>query len=165
VPEREVYDDKWMIWKYAGCKAGLYAIDKALELGGVYCCHLDHDDEWLPDHLSSLKKAIDKTRALWLCTKSHYINGWVLPQYNGKEEYVAVWPMPEGVIHSSVCMNLKKIPTRYVDVYKKTGRTDGLPGDADMWRRTAEYLKSINKPGCLVNKITCIHIEEGFERC
>lgn len=164
VPERELYDDKMIIWKYAGCKAALYSIDKALQLGGVYACHLDHDDEWFPDHLSSLKKGIDKTRALWLCTKANYINGWVLPNYQGREELIPIWPPAEGVIHSSVCFHLKKIPLRYRDVYDELSTKHGLPGDADLWFRMAEYLKSINRPGCLVNKITVNHIEEGFER-
>jgi glycosyltransferase involved in cell wall biosynthesis len=161
--ERDKYTDKWLIWKYGGCSANNYAINKSIEMGYDYVCHLDHDDEWDVNHLSSLKYAIEKTGALWLCTKSLYVNNLVYPRINSHEELIEFYPIPEGLIHSSVCMNFKEIPLRYRNVYEETG-VSGLPGDADMWFRMSEYLKNINKPGCLINKITCKHIEEGYER-
>jgi hypothetical protein len=48
-------------------------------------------------------------------------------------------------------------------VYDETGEM-GLPGDADLWLRMSNYLKQTNQTGILVNKITCKHIEEGYER-
>ena len=61
------------------------------------------------------------------------------------------------------CMNLKLIPLRYRDIYAETGEI-GLPGDADMWARVRDYLSSIGQNGYLINKITCKHLEEGYER-
>jgi hypothetical protein len=60
-------------------------------------------------------------------------------------------------------MNFKEIPLRYRNVYEETG-VSGLPGDGDLWFRISEYLKNINKIGYLINKITCKHLEEGYEQ-
>jgi glycosyltransferase involved in cell wall biosynthesis len=161
--ERDVYTDKWLIWSYAGCFANNYGINKSVNDGFEYICHLDHDDEWYPNHLSSLNDAINKTEALWLCTKSEYINNIVLPPINSENILIPFLPEPERLIHSSTCINFKKIPLRHRNVYEETGKI-GLPGDADLWLRIREYLIQTNQTGCLVNKITCKHIEEGYER-
>ena len=161
--ERDVYTNKHAIWSYAGCYSYNYGISKALECGYEYICHLDHDDEWYPNHLEEIIKIIEKLKPLWICTKSEYVNGRILPTVNSTEEIIPFMPIPEGLIHSSVCMNLKDIPLRYRDIFAETGKI-GLPGDADMWHRVRDYLFSINQTGYLVNKITCKHIEEGYER-
>jgi glycosyltransferase involved in cell wall biosynthesis len=161
--EREKYTDKWLIWNYAGGTANNYGINKSVEMGYDYVCHLDHDDEWEINHLSSLKEGIDATGALWLCTKSQYVDGRILPQIDNSDLFVPFYPISQGLVHSSVCINFKEIPLRHRNVYEETGRI-GLPGDADLWERISNYLKSINKSGCLVNKITCKHLEEGYEQ-
>jgi glycosyltransferase involved in cell wall biosynthesis len=161
--ERDKYTDKWLIWLYAGCFANNYGINKSVSDGFEYVCHLDHDDEWYPDHLSSLNNAITHTGALWLCTKSEYVNNSILPSINDGNMHIPFLPEPERLIHSSTCINFKKIPLRHRNVYEETGKR-GLPGDADLWYRMKEYLTQINQTGCLVNKITCKHIEEGYER-
>lgn len=161
--ERDRFTDKWLIWKYAGCFANNYGITKSLSDGNEYVCHLDHDDEWLPNHLSSLNDAILKTNALWLCTKSEYVSNRILPNINTPLELTPFNPIPEGLIHSSTCINFKKIPQRYRVVFDETGKS-GLPGDADLWYRIAKFLEENNQNGILVNKVTCRHIDEGFER-
>jgi glycosyltransferase involved in cell wall biosynthesis len=160
--ERDRYTDKWLIWSYAGCYANNYGINKSVNDGFDYVCHLDHDDEWYPNHLSSLNKAILETNSLWLCTKSEYVGGKILPTIHGNE-LIPILPIPQGLIHSSTCINFKKIPLRHRNVYEETGKL-GLPGDADLWDRIAKFFKETNQTGCLVNKITCKHIEEGYER-
>ena len=161
--ERDKYSDKWLIWMYAGCYASNYGINKSVKDGYDYVCHLDHDDEWYPDHLTLLNDAIIKTNSLWLCTKSEYVNNMVLPSIISNDLYVPFLPEPERLIHSSTCINFKEIPLRYRNVFEET-RQKGLPGDADLWLRIKNYLIGINQTGCLVNKITCKHIEEGYER-
>jgi glycosyltransferase involved in cell wall biosynthesis len=161
--ERDKYTDKLLIWKYGGCFANNYGINKSVKMGYEYVCHLDHDDEWEPNHLSSLKYGIEQTGSLWLCTKSLYTNGQVLPTTTQTEELIPFYPIPRGLIHSSVCINFKKIPLRHRNVYEETG-VSGLAGDADLWYRMSEYLKKNNMHGCLINKITCKHIEEGYEK-
>jgi len=161
--ERDVYTDKWLIWKYAGCYANNYGIDKSISDGYEYVCHLDHDDEWYPNHLLVLNDAIIKTNSLWLCTKSEYVSNRVLPELSSSEELINYYPQPQGLIHSSTCINFKKIPLRHRNVYEETG-ISGLPGDADMWQRITNFLKSNGQNGTLINKITCKHLEEGYER-
>ena len=161
--ERDKYTDKWLIWKYGGCFANNYGINKSIENGYEYICHLDHDDEWYPDHLSSLNSAIVKTKSLWLCTKSEYVFNMVLPSIHSNDELIDFYPIPEGLIHSSTCINFKKIPLRHRNIFEETG-VSGLPGDADLWLRISNYLKENNLNGILINKITCKHIEEGYER-
>lgn len=163
VPEREKYENKWLVWKYGGVTSYNYGIEKSISFGFDYICHLDHDDEWEMSHLSSLKSAIEETNAFWLCTKSQYVNNLVYPKISETVNLIPYYPEPEKIIHSSVCINFKEIPLRYRDVYSDTG-VEGLPADADMWVRVSEYLKSINKHGYIVNKITCKHTEEGYER-
>jgi glycosyltransferase involved in cell wall biosynthesis len=160
--ERDRYTDKWLIWSYAGCYANNYGINMSVNDGFEYICHLDHDDEWYPNHLSSLNQAIIETKSLWLCTKSEYVGGKILPNIDG-EGLIPFLPVPQGLIHSSTCINFKKIPLRHRNVYEETGKI-GLPGDADLWDRISHFLNENNQTGCLVNKITCKHIEEGYER-
>ena len=161
--ERDKYTDKTLVWKYAGCFANNYGINKSISDGYEYVCHLDHDDEWYPNHLSSLNDAIIKTNSLWLCTISEYGHFMVYPMVNSDLELVEFNPEPEGLIHSSTCINFKKIPLRHRNVFEETG-VSGLPGDADLWDRITKFLNENNQTGCLVNKITCKHIEEGYER-
>jgi hypothetical protein len=161
--ERDKYTDKTLVWKYAGCFANNYGINKSISDGYEYVCHLDHDDEWYPNHLSSLNDAIIKTNSLWLCTKSEYGHFMVYPMVNSDLELVEFNPTPEGLIHSSTCINFKKIPLRHRNVFEETGLS-GLPGDADLWYRIREYFNGNNLKGVLVNKITCKHIEEGYEK-
>jgi glycosyltransferase involved in cell wall biosynthesis len=161
--ERDKYTDKTLIWKYGGCFANNYGINKSISDGYEYVCHLDHDDEWYPNHLSSLNDAIIKTNSLWLCTKSEYEHFMEYPMINSDLELVEFNPTPEGLIHSSTCINFKKIPLRHRNVFEETGLS-GLPGDADLWYRIREYFNGNNLKGVLVNKITCKHIEEGYEK-
>jgi glycosyltransferase involved in cell wall biosynthesis len=161
--ERDRLEDKWLVWSYAGCFANNYGINKSIIDGYEYVCHLDHDDEWYPNHLSSLNDAILKTNSLWLCTKSEYVSNRILPVNNSNLDLVPFNPIPQGLIHSSTCVNFRKIPLRHRNLYDETGKL-GLPGDADLWLRMAEYLKRNNQTGILVNKVTCKHLEEGYER-
>ena len=64
--ERDRYTDKWLIWSYAGCYANNYGINMSVIDGFEYICHLDHDDEWYPNHLSSLNQAIIETKSLFV---------------------------------------------------------------------------------------------------
>jgi len=161
--ERDNYTDKWLVWKYGGCFARNYGVEKSIEMGYSYNCPIDHDDEWEFNHLSTLNDAIEKTGALFLCTKSLYVHGPILPKIDTHEELIHFYPAPEALIHSSVCINFKEIPIRYRNLYKETG-VSGLPADGDLWIRLTEHLKGINSPGYLINKITCKHLEEGYEQ-
>ena len=161
--ERDKYTDKWIVWSYGGCYANNYGIDKAVNMGYEYICHLDHDDEWLPNHLSSLKNGIDETNSLFLCTKSEYVSNAVLPNNGSNLDLIPFIPSGGKLIHSSTCINFKKIPLRHRNIYEETGAV-GQPGDYDMWERVGKYLVSNGLTGYIINKVTCKHLDEGYER-
>ncbi len=162
--ERDNYTNKIAVWQYGGVNATNHGISKALTEGYDYICHLDHDDYWENTHLEEINKCIETTNADWVCTKSYY-RGLknLLPIYETNEIYPEFLPLPEGIIHSSVCMNFKTIPLKYVDIFKEKG-VIGAPGDADLWRRSREYIVTNNLKSVLINKITCYHLEECYER-
>jgi hypothetical protein len=113
--------------------------------------------------LEILNDAILKTESLWLCTKSEYIRNLVYPNINSENYLIPYYPQPEGLIHSSTCINFKKIPLRHRNVFEETG-ISGLPGDADLWERITVFLHENKQNGILINKITCKHLDEGYER-
>ena len=161
--ERDKYNDKNIIWSYGGCYANNYGINKAVDMGYEYVCHLDHDDEWLPNHLSSLNDAINRTNSLFLCTKSEYVSGRVLPEESSNLDIIPFIPRGGRLIHSSTCINFKKLPLRHRNIYEETGKV-GQPGDYDLWERIGHYFTERNMMGHIVNKITCKHMEEGYEK-
>jgi glycosyltransferase involved in cell wall biosynthesis len=166
--ERDRYDrhdTQMLVWNYAGAFANNYGIDQAMLQGYEYVCHLDHDDFWEKDHLSQVQACILSTGALWVCTKSTYPfpKGQAMPNVGGDEFYIEYPPQARKVVHSSVCMNYRKIPLRHRNVYEETGKVD-LPGDADYWERVGKWMKRNKEKGYLINKVTCRKEEEGFER-
>ncbi len=160
--EREQYNGH-ALWCYGGVNAINYGIDVALSEGYEFICHLDHDDYWSSEHLSEINECIEKNNSDWICTKSTYMQKSLLPITFGTEKYIPFYPLPEGVIHSSVCMNFKKIPIKYRDVLSETGKI-GYPADADLWYRTRDFMMKNNLIGTHINKLTCFHDEEGYER-
>lgn len=164
--ERDRYDKGWALWSYGGVNAINYGIEKSLNEGNNYICHLDHDDEWDTKHLEVINECINKTNADWICTKSLYLNpNNFLPNIWGLEnEYLKFLPKNTGLIHSSVCMNFKTIPLRYRDIFNETGVV-GLPADGDLWERCRTHIIDNNLNSYCINTLTCSHNEEGFERC
>lgn len=161
--EREKYTDKWVLWSYGGVNATNHGIDIALSEGFDFICHLDHDDYWDIAHLNEISKCIETTESDWVCTKSKYVHNLIYPLNSCPNLYCDFVPKSEGLIHSSVCMNFRKIPFKYRDIYKETGQR-GLPADADLWYRVALFSTENNIKTTLINKVTCFHIEEGYER-
>lgn len=161
--ERDNYTNKWAIWSYGGINATNVGIEISLSEGYEYICHLDHDDYWDKTHLELINKCINDTKSDWICTKSYYVNNSVLPTINSDSLYVEFLPKSRELIHSSVCMNFKNIPLKYRDIFDETGEV-GLPADADLWERCRDFILRNNLKSTHINKITCNHIEEGYER-
>lgn len=162
--ERDNYNDKYALWSYGGVNATNIGIKLALNIGYKYICHLDHDDWWYDDHLSLINDCIESTNCDWVCTKSTFAHkNRYLPTINTNENIVSFLPVAAGLIHSSTCVNFKTIPLLYRDIYKETGSV-GQPSDADLWIRMGEYIKNNNLKSYHINKLTCRHDEEGFEK-
>jgi hypothetical protein len=157
--EREKYKDNRMaVWCTAGTNVVNYIIDKALNEGIEYICHLDHDDYWNSGHLKAISDAIERTNAEWFCTKSVYGN-LIYPVNESEKPLVPFLPMAGGVIHSSVCCNYKRLPFRYRDTYSEGA---GRPADADLWDRLRDYIMESGLQSYLINQLTCYHHEEGY---
>jgi hypothetical protein len=60
-------------------------------------------------------------------------------------------------------MNFKKIPLLYRDLYAETGNV-GLPGDADLWERSRDFIKENNLKSYYINEFTCYHDEEQYSK-
>lgn len=159
--ERDKYGGN-ILWSYGGVNAINYGIKLALNEGFDYICHLDHDDWWSNNHLELIKQCIVETNADWICTKSTY-NNTTLPNINGIDLYYVFHPRSSSLIHSSVCMNFKKIPLFYRNIYEETGVV-GLPADAELWERCRDYIVRNNLQSIYINKLTCYHPEEGYSK-
>lgn len=161
--ERDKYKGN-VLWSYGGVNAMNHAIKKALNENFDYMCHLDHDDWWYENHLELINECIIKTNSDWICTKSTWGNDKIfLPLINSLEKYIEFLPRSSKLIHSSVCMNFKKIPLFYRDLFEENGNV-GLPADADLWERTRLVITQNNFKSTFINELTCRHDEEGYER-
>ena len=158
--ERKKYKNKNDLWCCAGVTPIKLAISKALEEGFEHICHLDHDDYWLPNHLTVINDTIELTNADWICTKSIY-GPFIYPEINKQESIIPFLPLPGGCINSSTCYNHKTIPLRYRNTIEETGVA--IPADSDLWERMRKYIPENNLKSFLANKLTCRHDEEGFE--
>lgn len=159
--EREFYP-KDALWSYGGVNA----INTAIEMAKSevdWLCHLDHDDFWEPNHLSLINEAIENYNPAFVYTKSVYLNKILPDIQDTTAKFLLNYPEPYKLIHSSVCMNITKIPLLYPDLYKETRRV-GLPADAAMWISVTEHMLSKGLKSIFINRLTCVHEEEGYER-
>ena len=163
--ERDFYGNhKKALWSYAGTYATNYAIDLCVSSGINYVSFINHDDWWYPNHLEEIHNCIKSKKADFICTVSTYLSEKnLLPAVESTDHYLEFLPKSSKLIHSSVCLNFKTIPLRHIDVFKETGKV-GLPGDADLWERCRKHIISNNLKSILINRLTCRHDEEGFEK-
>lgn len=151
--ERDLYVEGEKLWCSGGVNSRNYGIEKALEEGFEYICSLDHDEYWSNNHLESLYEFIKENEDYSVITsRCNYLNIKIVPVHSKSGEYL---PVAGDVVHSSVCINFKKINLRYRDVYAETGKT--YPSDADLWNRI-KNLSNENKniKGFLLENVTVI---------
>jgi glycosyltransferase involved in cell wall biosynthesis len=140
------------IWCSGGVNATNYGIEKALNEGYDYICHLDHDDYWANHHLSSISELIENhlnSDYPFIATYCGYLGIQSVPIHSSPGKY---YPVPGDLVHSSTCVNFRKIDLRYRDVFEETGIT--RPADADLLERISKYLKENNKTGFLIGEKT-----------
>lgn len=161
--EREKYSiGSEELWSAGGVNARNYGIDLGLELGLSYICHLDHDDYWHPQHLEIINFTIEETKdASFINTCSTYFDSY-LPRIELTNEVMPSQLKPGNFIHSSVCINYKKIPLKYRDVFEETGKK--YAADADLWIRIGEYVKKNNLKTYQISSLTCFHPTERTDK-
>lgn len=158
--EREKYPmGSKELWASGGVNARNEGINTCLKLGLEYICHLDHDDYWHPQHLEIINYAIEITKdPIIINTCSTYFNSY-LPNIELTNEITPSEIKPGVIIHSSACINHKKLPLRYRDVFEETGKE--FAADADFWIRAGEYIKQNNLKSYKISSLTCYHPTEG----
>jgi glycosyltransferase involved in cell wall biosynthesis len=162
--EREKYRfGTRQLWCAGGLNAGLTGIDWALHEGYKYICHHDHDDWWEPNHLELINKVIEEKNPFFICTVSTWMKSF-LPKLPITNEILDFYPIPEGMINSSSCIEYSETSIRPRDVYAETGVV--YPADADLWKRLTEEMKEKGHRGYIYTTLTCHHDEEGYTlRC
>jgi hypothetical protein len=128
--------------------------------------HLDHDDEWNENHLEELSNCIETTGAVFICTKANYIHDRVLPTLNSDDKYIDFLPNMAKQIHSSICVNFKKVNVRYIDFFAYKNQM--YPSDGILAMDINHFIKTSNLSGenyksICINSITVNHIEEGVK--
>jgi hypothetical protein len=157
--EREKYlIGSSQLWCAGGVNATNWGIEKSISEGINNICHLDHDDYWDSTHLEVINKVLEERDAAFVYTCSTYINKGIMPNVNINGDIQVSVPVPEKLIHSSVCIDFNKIPLRYRDVFSETSQTH--PSDADMWARVGNYITENKLNSFLIKKLTCNHPTE-----
>lgn len=147
------------LWCSGGVNCRNYAIDLVLRDNLEYICPLDHDDYWHSTHLEQIMRGVTHDPDVsFIYTCSTYFDSH-LPLVNLSDNITNSIPQPGNVIHSSICMNYKKIPLKYRDVFAETGIIE--PSDADLWSRVASYIIQHNLSSYLVSSLTCFHPKEN----
>lgn len=160
--ERDKYkDNKMVLWGYGGVNAMNHGIQKCLNEDISYVCHLDHDDYWTNEHLELINQCIDITMASVIYTKSYYMNGTIIPNVNSDELFLPSIPVPTQYIHSSLCVDFKRIPIFYRNAYEEIGIVN-CTGDGDLMGRITSFIHEKNLVSYFVNKLTCYHDTEGY---
>jgi glycosyltransferase involved in cell wall biosynthesis len=152
--ERDKYLDLEQIWSSGGTYSTNYAIEKALEEGFEWVCHIDHDDIWEENHLLNFSNFIESNPSnfVFLASRCDYLGKYIVPCQSPPGIF---YPTPSDLAHSSVCINFSKIPLRYRDVYEETGKI--YAADADLWERITEYIKENGLSAYLVEEATLIY--------
>ncbi len=161
--ERDKYkDNKQALWRTGGVNANNVGIELALLCGYDYIAHLDHDDLWKENHLEVISKCIEETNSVFICTKASYKGFAVLPttQFEPEVAYKEFYPNMAQQIHSSICVNFRKLKSRYIDFFEL--KNDLSPSDGMLAIYLRNELKEKGYLSTLINEITVIHDKEGY---
>lgn len=143
------------LWTVASVTPRNYSIDLFLEQGINYVCHIDDDDYYLPDHIETIRKAINDTGSNFIHTLCNTIRDeigykFIFPE-EGNELYQEVLPICGGLANCSVCINYKEIKVRPRRVIEEEGYS--LVADCDQWNRIGQLGVTAIK----VNKVTVVN--------
>jgi glycosyltransferase involved in cell wall biosynthesis len=157
--ERDYIKNKEKLWQCAGASSMNMGLKYARDNNYKYYCHLDDDDFWSKEHLSSLMQAYEYSNCIFAYTKSTY-NGSYLPTEDMDIYENNRLPYGTGVIHSSFSFRIDIIPFNYNtshNEYEIRG-----PSDALMLDKIRQFIEE-NKKYCAiyVSKLTCYHDFEG----
>ena len=159
--ERDKYShNKQILWTCGRVNARNVGLKIIRNQGYEYCCQLDHDDYWHPNHLESLLFAIENIpNSCMYHTLSYHFDGRILPP-NPNNGVIETTQIGRGKLaHSSACLNLNHVTWDYTNVFESTGRD--FPADAYMWEQIKVYCETTGNFCISINAVTCYHLEEG----
>jgi hypothetical protein len=159
--ERDKYiNNPDVLWTCGGVNAVNIGISMALNEGFEYIAHLDHDDYWYDNHLYEINNVItNKQNVGFVYTLSKFINDTILPRLENNGEIVYSLPKHSNLVHSSTCINFKKLKARYRNMFEEFSMV--YPSDAALWNELNTELKVNNINSFLIKKITCVHDKEN----
>lgn len=144
----------WSLWCCGGVTANNVALMLQERDGITHTCHLDHDDEWYPNHLATLADAYAKfPRAAFIYTRAQYegaAHRILLPRENVKHVcHGNLRPRITNIVHATVSWRLDLLPSRY-GAHRKT------PADAFMWNRLMDHCTRKGLPFVYVPAVTVL---------
>lgn len=148
------------LWNCAGATSMNVGLNFARKKGYKYYCHLDDDDYWTDEHLSSLIEAYGKyPSCIFANTKSTHVGSY-LPNEDMEIYENNRLPIPMGTIHSSFSFRIDILPFYYLTSLTENGVD--TPSDANMLGKIKQFLEE-NKmySSIYVSKLTCYHDIEG----
>lgn len=150
--ERVKYE-RSALWYCCGVNANYIGVQKALSEGIRYCCYLNHDDIFYPNHLETLAQCIKETGTNFMATKC-----LTYPPVETDKLYNDYRPQGGRLYTVSVCMNFT-----YFQMFQRNTTELGIPfvADFDLWTRVTEFLTARNEYGVFINKQTCEKIGGG----
>jgi hypothetical protein len=107
-------------WASGGCNARYHGIKKAFEENYDYYLHLDDDDIWLDNHVSSIVETIKAIPKLDFAFTYGKLKNYMLPrEYKSVNSiYLNNLEVKHGdIIHSSWCINLNTMFAHLKEIY------------------------------------------------
>ena len=145
--ERDKYSGR-QLWVSGGVYASNVGINKALEEGYDYVCHLDHDDIWTDNHLKIISDVIEETKSNFLTTRCGH--GWPAAESTG---YLTKWrPLPNKIFKSITCVNYRHFNIRFRNMIESENKV--YASDADLWHRLNNIMVANNEWGYIINEST-----------
>jgi glycosyltransferase involved in cell wall biosynthesis len=143
----------WELWHCGGATANNIGPTMQERDGIRYTCHLDHDDLWHTNHLSTLALAYRRfPRAGFIYTRAEYRGTntpFLLPREATPAGYDNLPPRTVNIVHATVSWRLDLIPLRY-----RISRDQ--PADAVMWHQIREWCQLKGLPMVYIPTVTVI---------
>jgi glycosyltransferase involved in cell wall biosynthesis len=153
--ERDYIKNKKNLWYSAGGTSINLGLKYARENNYKYYCHLDDDDFWTNEHLSSLLEAYKYENCIFANTKSTYLGSYLPIEDMDIYENNRI-PSEGEVIHSSYSFRIDLIPFIYETALNDTGID--LPSDYIMLNKIKNFINTnTNYKAIYVSKLTCFH--------
>jgi len=120
IPRQEYPEDPGQKWCVLGLNARNHGLDQAR---GDWVTSLDDDDEWTPDHVETLLKAVDGFDFAYGISEYHWPDG--------RKQRAGKWPPGEGSFCDGAQLYRNGMGFRYEPGCIERGK----PEDGDMWDR------------------------------